>query len=97
MNNQMGNMKKATLLKQISVDDPINHIVGIYMVEPPLDNNAIVYCSAVRGRGTTETYLFPSDGVTVSDWGELRGSKPDVFSHREVFESLGYKIIEPLC
>jgi hypothetical protein len=93
----MDDIKTATLLKQVSVDDPINHIAGVYVVTPPIQGNKFIFCSAVRGRGTTETYIFPSDGETVSDWGEIEGSQPGVFSHRKVFESLGYEIIEPLC
>jgi hypothetical protein len=91
-------MKTATLLKQVSVDDPINHIAGVYVVTPPIQGNKFIFCSAVKGRGTTETYIFPSkNGETISDWEELEGSQPGVFSHRKVFESLGYEIIEPLC
>jgi hypothetical protein len=90
-------MKTATLLKQVSVDDPINHIAGVYVVTPPIQGNKFIFCSAVKDRGITETYIFSSDGETVSSWEELKGSQPGVFSHRKVFESLGYEIIEPLC
>lgn len=44
--------------------------------------------------GGCDTYLFPSDGTDVIDWGELPGSQKGVASHTEVFADLGYQIID---
>jgi len=94
-------MKTATLVRQMPVSNPSEHIVGVYKMSPPHEGNEYVYCSSSNRNmaylSVKETYLFASDGEEVTDWRELQGSQRDVLSHKEVFQDIGYTTINPLC
>lgn len=70
-----------------------------YVCEDPLSARSTshehVIMSAVRFSysGIAETFLFPSDGNEVTDWGELPGSLYDTFGHQAVADNINYILV----
>lgn len=63
----------------------------VYRVEPPLEGHEHVIVSAVDWF-VTETYIFPSDGVSVTEWGELDGSFKGGVDHERALRNAGYEV-----
>lgn len=63
----------------------------VYRVEPPLEGHEHVVVSAVSWF-VTETYIFPSDGVGVTGWGELEGSFKGDVDHERALRGAGYEV-----
>lgn len=83
--------KTATLIKKLA---GFRGDARVYSLSEPLDGHDKVVVSSVTlpfGYGS-ETYIFPSDGETVSDWGELHGSQKNTLSHEKVPRDAGYEV-----
>lgn len=76
----------------------------VYQLDPPLEGHEFVVVSAVDTSwiyaglemppwgGSCETFIFPSDGEEITDYGELEGSLKGTMSHEEALHAAGYTV-----
>jgi hypothetical protein len=76
-----------------------NGDAALYRLEPPIESGEYVVVSATDLPSiahidptyrTSETMVFPSDGESVSDWGEL--AFVPYRSHADALADLGYEV-----
>ncbi len=106
-------VKTAKLVKSLPANPETKQIIGVYELNPSLEENKFVVVSSVdlsknwllfsvidkftpRGFANTETYILPSNGNEITNFGELDGSQKGTMSHKEVLEDLGYEVENPL-
>lgn len=89
-------MSTATLVKKL---DNMRGDAAVYELDPPLDEIRFVTVSAVDlnfggfdmgDYRNSETMIFPSDGETTTDWGEL--AMIPYKSHTDALADLGYDL-----
>ena len=90
--------KVATFVKQA---ENMKGQAEVYDVDPPIkdwdgEEYDTVVISSICGVYATECFIFPWDKEedTISDWGELNGSKKGVVTPSELLRELGYEIKE---
>lgn len=64
----------------------------VYSDSEPRSTEYVAVSAASVPFSGTETYIFPSDGDDVSDWGELEGSFRGGWDHEEALRGAGYAV-----
>lgn len=85
--------KKATLVKDVSVQNGATGEQRLYRLSPPMDGVEFVVTSAVNNGWAHETYIFAAhESGAIVDWVELPGSYRGDTDHERALRGAGYEV-----